>query len=214
MKLKHLLPLILTAVFLTGCNVVSGENELTAAQNRNAQSATKSLPDPSGNLPLDKVKVKPAGNAVCSNPEAPCHHKDKEFAEWELSFKLPPKIAANKTYRSAPFYAVLLKAVNFNEDCDGGEFIVALENERKKVQSLLSQRKVFASYSCPNMDAVSYDFPGRMSADKERVEIDNFIAIYGGYTEAEAKEVLAVIKDEYPKAQIKKMTAMWERIEQ
>jgi hypothetical protein len=216
MRLKHFLLFTLSTLFLTGCSVAAfNQDEQNAAQNqnRNAQNYNKSLPDPSANLPR-KTEVKPVANGVCPNPNAACQHKNKKFAEWELSFKMPAKILPNKPYRSAQFYAVLLKANDVNAECDGGEFIEAVEEERKKIQSYFSERKVFTSYNCPN-------FTGRMSADGERIEIDNFIAVYAGYTEAEAKEVIAFLrenvesfKEDYPKAQIKKMTAVWESIEQ
>lgn len=153
-------------------------------------------------------------NAVCPHPDKPCRHKEKEFAEWELSFRLPAKIAPNKTYSSAPFYAVLLKTYKSVEDCDGGEYIEAVENERKEFQKLQPERKVFASYGCPNMDAASYDFEGRWDAAKETVLIDNFIAVYAGETEEEAEALRRGVRDEYPKAVVKKMTVGWERIEQ
>jgi hypothetical protein len=168
----------------------------------------------------DQIKSAPpkivpqARNHVCPVPDKPCLHKEKEFAEWELSFGLPAKIIANKTYSSAPFYAVMLKTYKSEEDCDGGEYIEALENERKEVQTLEPERKVFAAYGCPNMDAVNYDFEGRWDKAKEMVLIDNFIAVYAGQTEEEAETLRRSLRDEYPKAVIKRMTATWERLEQ
>jgi hypothetical protein len=44
--------------------------------------------------------------------------------------------------------------------------------------------------------------------------IDNFIAVYAGETEEEAEVLRRSMRDEYPKAVIKQMTANWERIEQ
>jgi hypothetical protein len=64
------------------------------------------------------------------------------------------------------------------------------------------------------MDAVNYDFEGRRDAAKEMVLIDNFIAVYAGETEEEAEVLRRSMRDEYPKAVIKQMTANWERIEQ
>jgi hypothetical protein len=89
-----------------------------------------------------------------------------------------------------------------------------MENERKEFQNSQSDRKVFAKYACPNMDAVGYDFEGRMDAAGENVLIDNFIAVYAGETAEEAEVLRRSIRDEYPKAIIKKMTANWERIVQ
>lgn len=154
-------------------------------------------------------------NAVCPIPIQPCRHKEKEFADWELSFKLPAKITPNKTYSSAPFYAVMLKTYKSeDDDCDGGEYIEALEAERKQLQKSQPERKVFAAYACPNMDAVNYDFEGRWDKAKDVELIGNFIAVYAGQTAEEAKTLRQSLLDEYPKATVKKMTAQWERIEQ
>lgn len=46
------------------------------------------------------------------------------------------------------------------------------------------------------------------------VLIDNFIAIYAGETREEAEQLRKQLLDEYPKAAVKRMTAVWERIEQ
>ena len=64
------------------------------------------------------------------------------------------------------------------------------------------------------MDAVNYDFEGRWDKAKEMVLIDNFIAVYAGATEEEAEVLRRSMRDEYPQAVVKKMTANWERIEQ
>lgn len=155
-----------------------------------------------------------AANAVCPDPSKPCHHKEKRFDDWELSFKMPAKLPVNKAIRSAPFYAVILKTYPMGEDCDGGEFIEAAEADRKREQANQLDRKVFASYECPNMGAVNYDFPGRFDTKKESIVIGNFIAIYAGTTKAEGDEALKFLKTEYPEAQLKQMTALYEKIEQ
>jgi len=153
-----------------------------------------------------------APNAVCPDPAKPCHHKSKRFDDWELSFKLPAKLAPNKTYSSAPFYALILKEYGYVEDCDGGEFVIAEENERKQLQKAQPTRKVFVDYQCPNMAAVGYDFPGR--ADTEKVLISNFLAIYAGQNPGEADALLGELKAKYPKAVIKRMTASYEDMQQ
>lgn len=237
MKNMHILSIALLALLLSACSALipfagtksTGSNQTVqnsepaarnsvedAAENKSALKANNAFAD-SENENTNRAKPKSVAqqrNAVCPVPDKPCQHKEKEFAEWELSFQLPAKIAPNKTYSSAPFYAVLLKTHKSEEDCDGGEFIEALESERKEVQNLQLERKVFAAYGCPNMDAVNYDFEGRWDKAKEMVLIDNFIAVYAGETEEEAEVLRRSMRDEYPKAVIKKMTANWERIEQ
>jgi hypothetical protein len=127
---------------------------------------------------------------------------------------MPAKLPPNKAVKSAPFYAVILKTYPMGEDCDGGEFIEAAEADRKREQANQLDRKVFASYECPNMGAVNYDFEGRWTADGESLLLGNFIAIYAGTTQTEGEEALDFLKKEYPKAQLKRMTAMYELIEQ
>jgi hypothetical protein len=155
----------------------------------------------------------PAPNAVCPDPSKPCQHKEKHFDDWELSFKMPTKLKANKTNESAPFYGIIVKAYDPNADCDGGEYLDEAETERKQVQHKFPGRKVFASYGCPNMYAVSYDFEGRDNAKHETV-VENFIAIYAGQTKEEATDLLNKLRPDYPKAQLKQMKASYEWIDQ
>lgn len=158
------------------------------------------------------LSVSAQTNAVCPDPAKPCHHKSKKFDEWELSFKMPVRLAANKTYKSVPFYAVILKQYDYVEDCDGGEFVIAEEADRKRVQKMFPDKKVFVDYQCPNMGPVDYDFEGRR--DSEQILISNFIAVYAGADKASADAILAKVKAKYPDAMIKKMTVAYERIVQ
>jgi hypothetical protein len=243
MKKMHILQIALIAILFSACSsLISGKsaaqnngNQATVQSNNkttetsvensaNENENSKKLDNVFAGLdsgeqkeetqPEAPVMQQQKSNPVCPIPDKPCKHKEKEFAEWELPFKFPARIAPNKTYLSAPFYAVILKTYKNEDDCDGGEFIISLENERKEFQDLQPDRKVFAHYGCPNMDAVNYDFQGRMDAAGENVLIDNFIAVYAGETAEEAEVVRRSVRDEYPKAVVKKMTANWERIEQ
>ena len=143
--------------------------------------------------------------AVCSDPRRPCQHKDKEFAPYELSFHLPAHLRKNTDYKSAPFYAVVLKTYNDfeagGEGCDGGEFSTAIETKRKEVQNLFPNLKVFASYQCPDMAAVEY-VSGRKTLK------DTFLAVYGGTTQIEAQRVLEKARARYPNAGITRMQAL------
>lgn len=234
MKKLCILQTALIIFLFSGCsaltasqNTQDNSNQAIQSNNQTAQ-ASASAGDPTDqkpastfanlesegtNLPMERSTEQQA-NAVCPIPDKPCKHKEKEFAEWELSFRLPAKIIPNKTYKSAPFYAVMLKTYESEEDCDGGEFIEALETERKEVQNLQLDRKVFAAYRCPNMDAVNYDFEGRWDKAKEMELIGNFIAVYAGTTAEEAEVLRRSMRDEYPQAVVKRMTVNWERIEQ
>ncbi len=146
---------------------------------------------------------------VCADPSAPCKSPNKEFAQYELSFQLPKRLRPNVGYKSAPFWAVLLKSrsADPDADCDEGEFSSKLENERKKVQSMFPDRKVFADQQCPDMGAVSYTISGKNN-------VNTFVAVYGGATRAEAETLLLKLKSKYPGALVKSMQVSFEQTEQ
>lgn len=212
MKPWRVFKIAICAFVLSGCSIGAAETQ-TAAETQNEIKIESASNQPQANK-NPSAKVNRTANAVCGDPAKPCQHRQKEFARWELSFELPAKIVANKTYSSAPFYAVLLKTYVSNEDCDGGEYVAAIERERKKLQTKQSARKVFALYGCPNMDAVGYDFEGLWDTARERILINHFIAVYAGETKNEAEVLRRQLLAEYPDAAIKKMTATWERIVQ
>ena len=178
---------IFCVVILSGCFV-------TNAQTRLATMPVKTYHD------------------VCPDPKKPCRHREKNFDEWELSFQLPAKIKPNVTYKSAAFYAVIIK--KYDEWCEEFDSNSAVEPERLRVQKLLPTRKVFADYSCPNIDAVGYDFAGKTDKSGERVLYMDYIAVYAGKSLDEANQLLVDLRKKYPKAEVKKMTASWERLEQ
>jgi len=146
------------------------------------------------------------GYPICGNPRTPCQHKDKEFAPYELSFRMPARLRKNTDYKSAPFYAVVLKSYKDfeagGEGCDGGEFSTAIETERKQAQKIFPDRKAFAGYQCPDMAAVQY-LSGRKTLD------DTFLAVYGGTSQAEAQQVLDKARDRSPAATLKRMQALY-----
>ena len=146
---------------------------------------------------------------VCADPSAPCKSPNKEFAPYELSFQLPKRLRPNVGYKSAPFWAVLLKlkSADPDADCDEGEYSSKLENERKQVQSMFPDRKVFADQQCPDMGAVSYTISGKNN-------VNTFVAVYGGATRAEAETLLLKAKHKYPGASIKSMQVIFEQTEQ
>jgi hypothetical protein len=147
---------------------------------------------------------------VCPNPAAPCKSKHREFYPFDLSFNLPAKIKPNVDYKSAPFFAVILKdkiQVSEKEECDGGEFHIRIENDRKKIQTNFPDRKVFASYQCPDMGALTYTVNGKSLND-------NFIALYAGDTQEAANLTLALAQTKFPKATLKKMQVIYNLIDQ
>ena len=214
---ERLFTLTLIFLFVLGCKLGSTAHNDAAVEGPENTSTLANAPTNNGAVPEATPKKAAAqANAVCPDPERPCHHKEKQFDEWELSFKMPAKLPPNKPIKSAPFYAVILKTypMDMGDECDGGEFIEAAEADRKREQANQLERKVFAEYQCPNMGAVDYEFAGKWDAKKENVLIGNFIALYAGTTKPEGEEALRFLKSEYPEAQLKQMTAVYELIEQ
>jgi hypothetical protein len=224
MRQKYLFVFAITVFFMSGCkspeisinNTAATNNSTQPANNSNSPQNTPFKSNENASNSANDQKTPPAQpvNEVCPNPGKPCNHKDKEFADWELSFKMPVKLQPNKSYKSAPFYAIILKRYEESEDCDGNEFIEAAERDRKDEQAKQPERKVFASYGCPNTDAVVYDFEGRTDAKKDNVLIDDFIAIYAGETKEAGEALLQSMKSKYPKATLKQMTAIYEVMSQ
>jgi hypothetical protein len=147
---------------------------------------------------------------VCPNPATPCKSKHRDFYPYDLSFTLPAKIKNNTPYKSEVFFAIMLKdkiKVTEAEECDGGEFTQRIENERKQAQKLFPNQKVFASYQCPDMGALSYEINGQPYNE-------NFFAVYAGTNMLEADTVLTQAQTKYPKATVKKMRVIFENIVQ
>jgi hypothetical protein len=223
--MKNLLLILLTAVAAfanAAClplNSAQGGDAARANENRNNRANENAALTAETTVPENKTKASPTpkrepkklSNAVCPEPLKPCHHADREFADWELPFKLPAKIVANKTYSSASFYAVILK--KYDDGCDEMDYDSKIEAERIRTQKAFPNRKVFAEYSCPNLDAVHYDFAGKRDASSERVLFMDYIAVYAGETEAEARALLDEVQEDFPQATLKKMTADYERLE-
>lgn len=122
---------------------------------------------------------------------------------------MPQQIKPNIDYNSKSFYVVVLKTapVNTEFDCDRGEFSPAWENERKRVQALFPQKKVFAQHQCPDMATVSYTMNGNLVPT-------SFLAIYGGSTPKKAQAILASIKKRYKGARVKRMQVIFNHIVQ
>ena len=111
------------------------------------------------------------------------------------------------------FYAIIVKTYE-EEACDADDHTASVERERLRIQKIYPTRKVFGSYSCPNLDAVDYDFAGKLDPSGERVLIMTFIAVYAGKTSAEAKEFLSYVQTIFSDAVLKQMTAGYEIMDQ
>lgn len=147
--------------------------------------------------------------AVCATASKPCASRDKTFAPYELSFRLPERLGPNVEYRSRFFYAVLL--VTFpgfapgGEECDAGEYSREVERRRRQAQKLYPNAKVFAGHQCPDMGAVLYRVNGK---PYDRV----FIAVHAGEARAEAEQALATAKARFPRASLQRMQAVYTRL--
>jgi hypothetical protein len=170
----------------------STDNEMSSAANR-----------PTG----------PRGFEVCPDPKTPCNSRARRFSPYELSFRLPPRLQPGRTYTSAPFYAVIVKTFE-NESCDADDHTASIERERLQIQRIYPSRKVFGSYSCPNLDTLDYDFEGKLDPSGERVLLPTYLAVYAGKTEREANEFLIYVKTIYRNAILKRMTANYEIMDQ
>lgn len=174
-----------------------------------ARSAGKSAVGAAPAAPARAVK----GFEVCPDPNAPCHSRARRFASYELPFRLPASLKAGREYNSVPFYGIIIKTYE-SEDCDADDHTARIERERIQIQKVYPTRKVFGSYSCPNMDALTYDFPGLMDASGERAVINTFIGVYAGQTSAESEEFLIYVQTLYPQAMLKRMTAGYSIMDQ
>ncbi|HEX9960010.1 MAG TPA: hypothetical protein VGB00_03705 [Pyrinomonadaceae bacterium] len=157
----------------------------------------------------NEFKIQTKGK-VCSNPSAPCVKmviKDRNIFEVaDLSFKLPAKLTWGNNYYSANFYAIVLKSRPAVVDKSRGAESVCsqgyyLEEERKEIQEMFPANKVFASRN----GCAGYYF-GYTNA-YEGNEIKEFVAVYAGNTEAEAKRFLKKVraKKEFAGANYRKM---------
>jgi hypothetical protein len=164
--------------------------------------------------PKPTPKKVPVANAVCPDPKKPCHHKTREFEDWELPFHLPAKIKLNVAYKSASFYAVILKNYQASDCGDVFDYAPLIETERNKAQKLFPTRKFFAEYSCPNLDTVIYDFAGKRDEKGEHVLYMDYIAVYAGETLDEANKLLRELRGKFPKAEVKKMMASYTQLAQ
>ena len=137
--------------------------------------------------------------AVCSRPAAQCQ-SSYSFASYQLPFTIKEKLVFGKSYKSQPFYAIVLKSVKAAADPDCS-FIS--EADRLEAQAIWPDRKVFASRNfCPE-ELVVY----------ENVDPNvNFLAVYAGTTLNEARRVLNQVKanGRYPQAYIKRTQVILE----
>jgi hypothetical protein len=142
---------------------------------------------------VSQAQRKGRGGKICFDPTRPCRTA-VTFEPNELPFVVPQNTAVSG---SEPFFAVILKSVKVgDQDCE--KFIP--EGERLEAQKLFPNRKVFASRRCGE--------PGNLYYTSVPLNVE-FMAVYGGATQAEAMRTLAAAKaiPKYAGAYVKKMRA-------
>lgn len=158
-------------------------------------------------LPVDGFSQKASQSTlydVCGDPRVKCVTSGS-FGEADLPFKITGEPEWMGEYRSKPFYAVIVqsrKAIEgggpASRDC-GGQFT---SGERRKLQALFPANRVFSSaFGC-------YYFEHSYTNVNAAY---NFLAVYGGETEAAAKTILRQIQGtkKYPGANIRRMQAVF-----
>ena len=134
---------------------------------------------------------RPQRGTICFDPAQPCR-TTATFEVYDLPFRIPANAVI---WESEPFYAVILKSVRFKDEECNTRFIP--EAERLEAQSLFPNRKVFAS-RCGETGAIFYSNTGPNT---------NFMAVYGGRTQAEAARMLTSVRatGKFPGANIRRM---------
>jgi hypothetical protein len=128
--------------------------------------------------------------SICGNPTIACK-TSVTFQPHDLQFRVPEN---SVIFDTELFYAVILKSVPAPED-DCSTFVP--EAERLAAQSLLPDRKVFAS-RCVEPGELFYT----NIDSKHRI-----MAVYAGVTLAEANRALAAVKQtgKFPGAYMRRM---------
>lgn len=121
---------------------------------------------------------RPQRGTVCFDPTLQCK-TTATFEKYDLPFRIPANAVI---WESEPFYAVILTSVRFRDEDCYTKFIP--EEQRLEAQSLFPNRKVFAS-RCGDAGTVFY------SNTKPNT---NFMAVYGGRTQAEAARMLSTVR--------------------
>jgi hypothetical protein len=117
------------------------------------------------------------------------------FKPHELPFATPTDGVARAEFRSAPFFAVILKTA---ERCS------LTEAERRQVQALFPANRVFST---------RFDCPESIEEHITYTDVDpkwGFLAVYAGATQPEAERFLrkVVSMERFPGANVRRMQAV------
>lgn len=128
--------------------------------------------------------------SICFNPMLACK-TSATFQPNDLPFRVPKN---SVIFDTELFYAIILKSVPADEgDCN----VFVPEAERLQAQALFPDHKVFTS-RCADVENLFYTNVN----PKFRI-----MAVYGGYTLAEAKRLLEAVKatGKFPGAYLRRM---------
>ena len=146
--------------------------------------------------------------ALCADQS--CTKGSADCRPWELKRALPKSLAQCTTYRTTPFFAVILtrNVPDTSElDCDGLPKEYAAERgeaARKKAEALFKGRAVFLRMLCVSYgNYVEYAIAGESL-------LNNFLAVHAGPDRAAAKRLLGLARRHYPAPSIVSMTARLE----
>ena len=144
-----------------------------------------------------RAQVAHTWGKVCGSPtKKNCDLIYDEFAAHDLMFNTGrSETGAGKRVESNEFYAVILESVSAASETPNACKIVS-EKKRLAAQKLFPQNKVFASRNNCSGTIVFYE-----GANNNY----NFMAVYGGETEADAKKILVKAKTKYPNGNVRKM---------
>jgi hypothetical protein len=136
------------------------------------------------------VRHRARRGSICGNPTIACK-TSVTFQPHDLQFRVP---ANSVIFDTELFYAIILKSVPAPED-DCSKFVP--EAERLAAQSLLADRKVFAS-RCVEPGELFYT-----NVDSKH----RIMAVYAGATLAEANRALAAVEatGKFPGAYMRRM---------
>ena len=134
---------------------------------------------------------------ICGDPlEAGCQPQYDGFKPYDLAFQTyRAELGTGTRHQSDEFYGVILASVKAAaSNSQGCSFIN--EVRRAAAQKLFPHHKVFASRNSCRGSVVYYEGTNNDF---------NFLAVYGGKTQAEAQQVLQTAKKKYPQANIRRM---------
>lgn len=155
--------------------------------------AAGALQSAAGQSPAQSNRAR--NGSICGNPKISCK-TSVPFAPYDLPFRVPAKAVI---FDTELFYAIILKSVPTKEE-DCSAFVP--ESERIAAQVLFPDHKVFTDRCGDLGDSNTGILFYTNVSPKVRI-----MAVYGGTTLAESRQVLAAVKatGKFPGAYVRRM---------